>query len=209
MTPQPQLIFSLYRFPGSATEYVVPSWNDLHELAFKLTNTISESGLQFDRMITLSKGGWPMAVPLVDFLQIKAVASIGVKFYAGIGQTLPQPMIYQSLPDTVKGERVLLFDDVADTGGSLIFTVEQLKRQGVASITTATLLKKPSSKFTPDFYAAETDAWIIFPWEIAHAVITLGSGWQKDGVSAAEIHQRFASLGFPDAWCQRFLPDHV
>lgn len=209
MIPQPQLSFTLNRFPGSATEYVVPSWDELHELAFSVTNAISESGQEFDRLITLSKGGWPMAVPLVDFLQIKSVASIGVKFYAGMGQTLPQPMIYQSLPDSVRGERVLLFDDVADTGGSLTFTVEHLEQQGVARVTTCALLKKPKSKFTPDFYAAETDAWIIFPWEIAQAIVTLGGGWQKEGVSDAEILLRFKSLGFAEHWSKRFLPKRL
>ena len=206
MTPQPQLSFSVFRFPGSATEYVVPTWDELHELAFTAANAIRESGQEFDRLITLSKGGWPMAVPLVDFLQIKSVASIGVKFYAGIGQTLAQPMIYQSLPDSVKGEQVLLFDDVADTGGSLTFTVEHLKQLGVASVTTVALLKKPASSFIPDYYAAETDAWIIFPWEIAHAVAALGGGWQKAGVTDAEIMARFDSLGFAEHWCQAFLP---
>lgn len=208
MTPQPQLSFSVYRFPGSATEYVVPTWDELHELAFTVTNAIRASGQEFDRLITLSKGGWPMSVPLVDFLKIKAVASIGVKFYAGIGQTLAQPMIYQSLPDSVKGEQVLLFDDVADTGGSLTFTVEHLKQRGVASVTTVALLKKPTSSFIPDFYAAETDAWIIFPWETADAIQTLGSGWQKDRVSDAEIMTRFKSLGFAEHWIQEFLPKH-
>jgi hypoxanthine phosphoribosyltransferase len=195
-----------HRFPNSTTEYVAPSWVELHELAFDLTNSIRASGQQFDRLITLSKGGWPMSVALVDFLKIKAVASIGVKFYAGIGQTLAQPMIYQSLPDSVKGERVLLFDDVADTGGSLTFTVEQLKKQGVASVTTAALLKKPTSSFIPDFYAAETDAWIIFPWEVADAIETLGGSWQKEQISEVEIMSRLKSLGFADHWTQTFLP---
>src|SRR5689334_12124647 len=112
--PQPQLSFSVYRFPGSSLEYVVPSWNELHELAFDLTQAIKASGKKFDRLITLSKGGWPMSVPLVDFLEIKAVASIGVKFYAGMNKTLDKPAIYQELPNTVKDEHVLLFDDVAD-----------------------------------------------------------------------------------------------
>ena len=195
-----------HRFPGSATEYVAPTWGELHELAFTLTNSIRASGQQFDRLVTLSKGGWPMAVPLVDFLKIKAVASIGVKFYAEIGETLTEPEMYQPLPDSVRGERVLLFDDVVDSGGSLTFTVEQLKKQGVASVITAALLKKPTASFIPDFYAGETDAWIIFPWEVVDSIETLGSRWRKEQVAPAEIMTRFKSLGFAEHWIQEFLP---
>ncbi len=205
MAPQNKLSTAV-RFPDSDVEYVVPSWAQLHELAFDVAQAISNSGLKFDRLITLSKGGWPMAVPLVDFLGITNVASIGVKFYADINKTLSKPSIYQSLPRKMKGEHVLLFDDVADSGKSLQFTVKHLKKLGVAKITTVTLLKKPSSVFEPDFYAAETSAWIIFPWEVAQAIKTLGSDWQKTQVTELEIKGRMKELGFLDHWVTAHLP---
>lgn len=71
------------------------------------------------------------------------VASIGVKFYAGIDERLEQPLIYQDLPVSVRGERILLFDGVADRGISLQYTSEYLtKYKGVQELATASCDRK-------------------------------------------------------------------
>ena len=64
------------------------------------------------------------------------------KFYAGIHQRLPEPQIYQDLPIDVAGKHLLLFDDVADSGGSLKFVSDLLAERNAASVTMATLFYK-------------------------------------------------------------------
>ena len=183
------------RFDGERTEFLVPSWEELEELTFQLAEQIKASGVKIDRIVTLAKGGWPMSRSLVDFLQVPNIASVGIKFYAGINKRLRQPYIYQNLPVTVQGEKVLLFDDVADSGHSLMFARKYLLDNGVKEVITATLFYKPKSKLKPDFFAYETRAWIIFPYEKIETVKNLTNTWQKAGIDKVVIKKRLKSLG--------------
>jgi hypoxanthine phosphoribosyltransferase len=195
-------------FPKEAISYVTPSWDDLNQLAFKISQEITQSGKKFDRIVTLAKGGWPMTRSLVDYLEVDEVASIGIKFYAGINTRFKHPHVYQNIPVAVAGEKVLLFDDVADTGESLKFAVDYLKVQGVGDVTTATLFYKPHSTYKPDFYGYETSDWIIFPYDGVEAIRVLGSKWVKQGLKDENIIKRYKQLNLPrhviDFYSQRF-----
>ncbi len=194
-------------FPNDSINYLAPSWDENERLAFVIAQQMKKNNLKVDRIVTLAKGGWPMTRSLVDFLEIDKVASIGVKFYAGIDKRLETPKIYQDTPVSVSGEHVLLFDDVADTGESLVFTKKYLQQKGVASVTSATLYYKPHSCLKPDYYGAETSAWIIFPYETVDAIARLGNRWLKQGCDLTDIKKRFTQLKFKpnqiDYYCER------
>jgi len=192
-------------FPGEPIAFSAPSWADLYEFCFELATQIRASQQHFDRIITLAKGGWPMTVSLMDLLEIDQVASIGVKFYAGMNQRLAQPVIYQNLPVAVEGETVLLFDDVADSGQSLKFVTDHLLESGAAGVKTATLIYKPHSAIKPDYYAAQTETWIVFPNELAETTKSLGLKWRSAGLTRQEISARLQKFGFKPAWLQSYL----
>jgi hypoxanthine phosphoribosyltransferase len=197
--------FATHSFAGDDTEYITPTWQELHQLTFDIAQQIQRAGKAFDRIVTLAKGGWPMTRCLVDFLDTHEVASIGVKFYAGINERLTRPRIYQDLPVSVEGERVLLFDDVADTGASLKFTHDYLTHyRGVEDVATASLLTKPHSVLRPDFSGADTSAWIIFPYDAAEMIAVLGVRWAERGVPPQEVRERFLTLGFSADWIDRY-----
>jgi len=187
-------------FKGDDNSYLCPSWGDMNAIAFKIAKQIQKKKLKFDRVITLAKGGWPLTRSLVDFLQIDKIASIGVKFYQGVNNRFEKPYIYQEIPVTVKNKKILLFDDVADTGGSLEFVSKHLIEKGVNKITTATLYYKPHSTIKPDFYGGETSAWISFPYETVEMIIMLGKKWKKMGCNKREIEKRFLKLNFKKEW---------
>jgi hypoxanthine phosphoribosyltransferase len=78
------------------------------------------------------------------------------------------------------GRDVLLVDDVADTGSTLETAVEKiLKPRNPRTVRTATLLIKPWSKSKPDYTAASTDAWVVFPWERMETVRAVGRMWAE------------------------------
>lgn len=195
--------FKTIKFPGEKTEYIAPTWEEMNQLAFAIAQKIIKDNRKFDRIVTLAKGGWPMTRSMVDFLSVGKVASIGVKFYSGIYQRLDQPQIYQDIPEPIKGENVLLFDDVADSGGSLVFVQENLEKKGAKTITTATLFYKPWSVFKPDYFAAQTSAWIVFPYEVSETIKILSQKWPK--LSQEEITGRFVSLGLKPEWIDFYL----
>jgi len=179
--------FKRHNFPKDKMHYIAPSWEELDQLSLDISQQIIAQKKSFDRIVTLAKGGWPMTRSLVDYLEINEVASIGVKFYSGIGQTFDEPQIYQELPISVQGEDILLFDDVADTGSSLLFVKDHLLDGGVGDITTATLFFKPHSKIKPNFFASTTEDWIIFPYDHVEAIKVLGQKWKGQGFDDQEI----------------------
>lgn len=147
-------------------EYLKLTWEDIEEQCRVLAKEIMERSFQFDIIIGISRGGLVPARLLSDLLGNDEVDIIRVKFYESVGQTAKKPVILFSSQIDIKGKDILLVDDIADTGESLIATIEHLKEKNVKSILAATLAKKPQSKFTPDFFASETPNWVIFPWEI-------------------------------------------
>ncbi|MBP7842762.1 phosphoribosyltransferase [Candidatus Woesebacteria bacterium] len=183
-------------FSNDPIQYLAPSWDDMDHLVFSISRKIIEDGLQFDRIVTMAKGGWPMARPLVDYIQANEVASIGIKLYKGIESRQAEPEVYQDIPVDIVGETILLFDDVADTGETLEFVKKYLEGRGVKKIYTATLFYKPHSSITPDYFGAETIAWIIFPYELRETMDVLVDKWESEGLNEATIVDRFETLGF-------------
>ncbi len=183
-------------FPGEDISFLAPGWRALHALAFKISTQIQAGEHDFDRVITLAKGGWPMSRSVADFLEVGEVQSLGIKFYTGIDEREPKPIVYQDLPIDISGEKVLLFDDVADTGESLDFATKYLKRRGAKSVTTATIYYKERSKVTPDYFAAQVAEWIVFPYELVETLRIVGTRWLVEGVDPAEVVERFVSMRF-------------
>ncbi|MDQ5950877.1 MAG: uncharacterized protein QG639_154, partial [Patescibacteria group bacterium] len=140
-------------FPQDSMSYDVLSWNEMTDLLFSVAQKITADGKKFDRIISLAKGGWPMARMLADFLDIREASSIGTRLYSGIGKRTGQVEIYQDL-HSINGQNVLLLDDVSDTGKTLQFVHSYLKEREVASVTTATVYYKPHSVFKPDYFGA-------------------------------------------------------
>lgn len=192
-------------FPNEDITYVVPTWDDMNELAFAISNDILKTEEKIDRIVTLAKGGWPMTRSLVDFLSVKEVASVGVRFYKGINERLEKPEIYQDLPVSVAGETVLLFDDVADTGESLEFVGDHLLALGVKKVITATLFYKPRSKVVPDFYGTTVNGWIVFPYDVVEAIYMFKDTWKEKGLTSGEIENRFIQLGAKKEWLSLYL----
>lgn len=188
--------FHPHSFSEDDVSYLAPSWEEMDKLAFLLAQKIRKTSKKIDRIVTLAKGGWPMTRSMVDYLEVSKVASLGIKFYTGINKQLDEPEIYQDLPVSVKGERLLLFDDVVDTGGSFIFAKDHLLQEGATEVQTASLFYKPHSQFMPDFYGAETDAWIVFPYDAVEMIKILGKKWWSRGCDVNKCQARFRQLGF-------------
>lgn len=182
------------KFDGDKAQYIAPTWDELDQLTLQLAKQIIDSGNAYQIIVALAKGAWPMSRSLIDYTQIKELDSLGVKFYKGINERFDKPEVYQQLSSSVKGKKVLIFDDVADSGESLIFTKQYLEEQGAAEVKTATLFTKPWSKFTPDYFGAETDSWIVFPFEKREMSELLAKNWHKQGIGKEEIAERLRKM---------------
>lgn len=192
--------FTTISFPGDPAKYITPTWDQLDELTLQIARQIKSSAENFDLVVALAKGAWPMSRSLVDYSQVKELASLGVKFYKGINERLKQPSIYQELPVEVENKKILLFDDVADTGESLRFAKDYLLKQGAKEVKVASLLYKPWSVVEPDYYGTTTEAWIIFPFERREMIDLLQATWSKQSLDQQAILKRYQQLGFMEVY---------
>lgn len=118
-----------------------------------------------DVVLSIARGGLLIGGALGYALGIKNVSVINVEFYTDVDQRLEQPVMLPPTPEAVDltGMKVLIADDVADTGGTLRL-VQEYCAAHVAESRTAVIYEKPHSVITPDYSWRTTDRWIDFSW---------------------------------------------
>jgi len=150
--------------------FLVVTWSDIERLTLKVAQQLVNSNFIPNSLVGVLRGGWIVARLLGDYVGINEVGGLGIKFYRGVGDHFERPVITEPLTLNLKDKTVLIVDDVADSGRTLQLAVEFVKLYGPKEVRTATLYVKPKSITVPDFYAAETDLWIVFPWEPAEVL---------------------------------------
>jgi len=175
-------------------EFYLPSWEEIHQDLIKLAEKITSSKINYDIIVAIARGGWIVGRMLSDLLENKNVANIRVEFYTNIGETLKKPLITQPVSTQPSGKKILLCDDVADTGKSIKAAYEHLTSMNAAKITVVCLHKKPWSTYTPDYYIRETDKWIIYPWEYRETIKKLFENFRKEGLQDNEILKKLRDI---------------
>ena len=150
---------------SESRRYVAPSWDRVYEMLIDLALRIRRSGFTPDLIVGVSRGGWAPGRILSDLLENTHTVNIKIEFYLGIGKTTRKPVVTQPLSDDIAGKRVLVVDDVSDTGESLKVALDHMQEKGASDVRSVTVYYKPHSTYKPDFYADSTPDWIIFPWE--------------------------------------------
>ncbi|MHA1168104.1 MAG: phosphoribosyltransferase [Candidatus Hodarchaeales archaeon] len=149
--------------------YEVINWNEVQSLSRDMFNKIIADGFLPDVIVGVARGGWIPARLLSDLFERKQhtiLASMKVEFYSGLGKRRSRPIISQDLSyPSIQGKKILVVDDIADTGKSLETVVDFLEFKGPSVIKIATLFFKERSVVVPDFYEVVTDSWIVFPHE--------------------------------------------
>ncbi len=172
------------------------TWEDVERLSEELAQKIIESGFEPDVVVAISRGGFDPARILCDQLGIRRLASVQVEFYSGIQDTAEKPRIVYPLNADVRGKRVLLVDDVSDTGDSLMLAKEHVLAGSPGELKVATLHIKPWTSLRPDYHASETEAWIVYPWEPVESIRSIAAKLEKNGYPDREIREKLLELGF-------------
>ena len=155
-------------------ECVVPSWEDMQNYAKKTAELIKKSRFHPDMIIGLSRGGLVPSRLLADFLHIKNVLAIKVDHWGITAAKDGKAKISHGLDKDLSGRKVLIVDDITDTGQSMELALQHIKSLNPLEVKTATLIHLTNSKYTPDFYGHEREwAWIIFPWNYTEDMVNL------------------------------------
>jgi hypothetical protein len=181
------------------------SWSDIQRLTEELAESVKKSGFKPDLIVAVSRGGFDPARILCDQLGIRRLASVQIEYYTGVDQKCGSPQVVYPLNSDVPGLKVLVVDDVSDTGSSLRTAMEHVADRGASEVRVATLHVKPWTTFRPDYYAAEVDAWIVYPWEPVESMISMAGRLEKRGLTRPRIKRRLIDLGFDRELVERLL----
>jgi hypothetical protein len=120
------------------------TWQQFEDGVKTLVKQLEQAQFAPEVILAIPRGGLVLAVKLSNVLG-----------------NIPVAFAYDEKNPLFNGN-VLIVDDVSDTGKTLKKHVEMF---GQRKAKVATLFYKPHSVLKPDFYAFETDKWIVFPWE--------------------------------------------
>lgn len=157
---------------------------------------IRKSGFNPHIIVGVSRGGWAPGRILSDLLENTHTVNLKIEFYVGIGKTAGKPIVTQPIGEDISGKRVLVVDDVSDTGKSLKVAMEHMLEKGAAGVKTATIYFKPHSTFKPDFFADSTANWIIFPWERLEVTKLLIQEAKAEGRGLESVRRILDRCGF-------------
>jgi hypothetical protein len=158
------------------SEKLIVNWDEYNKTVEKLAIQIHESGYKPNLLVGIMRGGAPMIDVLSRVFKLKC-AYLAVESYSGKGVEDEQGNIVfsremSSIAQNMGG-KILLCDDLSDTGITLNKSVDWLKKyepikDKIQDIKTATLWKKKKSTFESDYCAVKltNNPWIVQPFEV-------------------------------------------
>jgi hypoxanthine phosphoribosyltransferase len=188
-------------------EFEIPSWNRVYDMLLNLADKIRRNEFKPDIIVGVSRGGWPPARVLSDLLGNPNVANVRAEFYVGVAETKHEPALTQPVSVPVEGKKVLVVDEVADTGKSLRLVKEHIVEQKAAEVKIATVYYKPWSVVKPDYYEKETSRWIVFPWERKETVRKILRKCKEKDVSFEKEKAKLVEAGMQARLVDRFLKE--
>lgn len=148
------------------------SWDDYHRDIEKLAVLVHQSHWEFDQIVCIAKGGLRVGDILCRLFR-KPLAVLFTSSYTGEENKTRGELTfskYLSMTTEKMGSRILLADDLADSGITLLETISWLKNKfpnEVEEIRTAVIWYKGASVIKPDYYVEYLldNPWIHQPFE--------------------------------------------
>ncbi|MDJ0892488.1 MAG: phosphoribosyltransferase [Gammaproteobacteria bacterium] len=144
------------------------SWARFYSLCRRLVARIDASGFRPEVIVAIARGGYMPARVLADFFGVMDLATFRIEHYRRT-QKRPETRVIDPLTVDVTRRRVLLVDDVSDSGDTFEAAIRHINERGTpAELRTAAIHHKIVSRYTPDFFAArvKTWHWLIYPWAL-------------------------------------------
>ena len=135
-------------------------YNEFKQDLKTLTQKIDQT---FDTLIPISRGGLSMGQMLGEYYDIREVYAINTIGYDDT-QKLDEVRVFH-VPDLSKAQKVLVVDDIVDSGDTLVEVLKVLKEQyPLVTFFTASIFYKPTAIMEPTWWVKEPQGWIEFFW---------------------------------------------
>jgi hypoxanthine phosphoribosyltransferase len=165
-------------------KHLYVSWDEYHLLTERLALKVHASGWQFDQILCLARGGMRPGDVLSRVFDkpLGIMSTSSYRAEAGTIQGRLDMAKYITMPKGELAGRVLLVDDLADSGVTLKAVVERLRgTPAITDLRSAVIWTKKVSAYTPDYYVEmlETSPWIHQPFE------------EYDGMGPEQLAKKF------------------
>lgn len=142
------------------------AWGELDRLVGVLAEQV---GTDYDLVLAITRGGLVPAGMLAYRLDLREILVAGVEFYTTGGATHEAP-IFGHFPDAalLRGQRILIVDEVWETGETMAAVVERVHAAGGVPKTAVIHYKPGRSRVSlePDFHAALAHGWVTYPYKV-------------------------------------------
>ena len=153
------------------------TWAEVDGWADAVERLVRASGHVPETIVGLTRGGWVPARLLADRLGVHRIVSLRAQHWGVTATPTGDARLTEGLSGSVKGERVLVVDDITDTGDSLRLAVDHVRAAEPARVESAAFLHIAHSKFVPTYWAEEIPrdqwVWVVFPWNYWEDLETL------------------------------------
>jgi hypoxanthine phosphoribosyltransferase len=198
-------------------KFRVLTWQEIDQLARTLFSMVKNDAYKPDIIVGISRGGTIPARLLSDMFEadgplkgdkqtVQALSTMQVKFYTGIAETHASPVVAQDVGVDIYDKDILLVDDLVDSGESIRCALDYLQLKRPNEIRVATLLVKPWSKITPEYFVEEATEWVVFPHEYYEFMTerTISEGYDR-----IQAWSTFTGLGIPDSSVNFFVENFL
>lgn len=153
----------------------IVSFQEVHGMVKKVAESVKRSKYNPTTIVGLARGGWIPARLMCDFLGITDLISLKVEHWLETGKTKNEATIRYPITASLAGKKLLIVDDITDTGKSLITSIQHLQNLHPKEIRIGVMQYIPTSKSKPDYYAEVLKEWFwfIYPWNWIEDTSTL------------------------------------
>ena len=144
------------------------TWSDVDRWADRLAERVRSAQADPATSVGLSRGGWVPGRLLCDRLGVHRLVSVRAQHWGVTATPDGTAQLSEGLSGSVEGQKVLVVDDITDTGESLALATAHVQEQHPSRLETAAFLHIAHSKFVPTYFAEEIPrtgwVWVVFPW---------------------------------------------
>ena len=169
------------------------TWSDVDLWADRLAEQIRSANAVPETIVALTRGGWVPSRLLSDRLGVKRLVSVRAQHWGVTATPDGKAKLTEGVSGPVEGQKVLVVDDITDTGESLSLAAAHVAEQKPSRLETAACLHIAHSKFVPTYFAEEIPrtgwVWVVFPWNYWEDVAALAVRAAEHGRGVPTIRE--------------------
>jgi hypoxanthine phosphoribosyltransferase len=149
-------------FSSRPTEFLNVSWDLFGELCRALALRVARD-YSPEIVVGVARAGVIPGAVVASMLRVDFY-SMNISRREGDEQVRQRPAVLSAAPLQAGGKRVLIVDEIATSGETMRLALAAVRDVRPGSVRTATSFARPGG-YRPDYFALETDATVIFPWD--------------------------------------------